>query len=94
MNTLARKVADRSYALTDTQQVAKNAGNLLGQKIWLPRALYAVLPFFYMLSGILALLATLYISAWYWILPHYLLFSAACVHLGIAIYRRRLRNGA
>jgi cytochrome c-type biogenesis protein CcmH/NrfF len=39
-----------------------------------------------------AFLATLYISTWLWLLPHYLLFSAACLHLGILILRRRKRT--
>ena len=59
------------------------------RKIWLPKALYRALPAFYILSGILALLATIYISAWFWVLPHYLLFSAACIHMGLLIVRRR-----
>ena len=92
MNSLASKVADQSCTLTDTQQVTANAGKLLGHRIWLPKVLYAALPVFYIVSGLLALVATLYISAWFWVLPHYLIFSAACVHLGTAIYRRRRRT--
>ena len=40
-------------------------------------------------SGIASLVATLYIGHWFWVLPHYLLFAAACLHMGIMIYRRR-----
>ena len=62
------------------------------RKIWLPKLIYDALPYFYLASGVLAFLATLYISEWFWVLPHYLLFSAACLHLGVFVYRRRHRH--
>ena len=77
--------------LSETQQVTHKAGTLLSQKIWIPKLLYAALPYFYLVSGIGALIATLYIGSWIWILPHYLLFSAVCLHMGLLIYRRRGR---
>lgn len=62
------------------------------RKIWLPKLLYDALPYFYLVAGVTAFLTTLYISEWFWVLPYYLLFSAACLHLGIYIvYRRRRR---
>lgn len=76
-------------ALSETQQVTRSAGKLATKKIWLPKLLYDTLPYFYLMSGFAAFFATLYISEWFWVLPHYLLFSAACIHLGVAIYRRR-----
>jgi hypothetical protein len=91
MALLAGRSADNSSELTDPQQAVSRAGRLLARKIWLPRFLYAILPWFYVGSGLLALLATVYISDWYWILPHYLLFSAGCLHLGVAVRRRRRR---
>jgi membrane protein implicated in regulation of membrane protease activity len=81
----------KSGSLTDTQEVARNAGSLVSRKIWLPKALYDTLPYFYLVAGIAAFLATLYISNWLWVLPHYLLFSAACLHLGVLVLRRRKR---
>ena len=63
--------------------------SLLQRKIWLPRLLYDALPYFYFTAGFSAFFATLYINEWFWVLPHYLLFSAACIHLAIVIYRRR-----
>lgn len=77
--------------LSETQQVTHKTGTLLSQKIWIPKLLYAALPYFYLVSGIGALIATLYIGSWIWILPHYLLFSAVCLHMGLLIYRRRAR---
>jgi hypothetical protein len=81
--------ANRPVALSETQQMTRDTGSLLAKKIWLPKFLYAVLPFFYLISGVAALVATLYIDRWTWVLPHYLLFSAACLHMGVLIYRRR-----
>jgi len=81
--------AGKATALSDTQQATRRTGNLASKKIWLPKLFYDGLPYFYLASGIAALLATLYISEWFWVLPHYLLFSAACFHLGLAVYRRR-----
>ena len=85
--------AGKSATLSDTQQVTQQTGRFLGRKIWLPKLLYDSLPYLYLTSGFLAFFATLYISAWFWILPHYLLFSVACVHLGVLVYRRRRRRG-
>jgi len=61
----------------------------LGRRVWLPRLLYDSLPYFYLIAGFSAFFATLYINYWFWVVPHYVLFSAACVHLGIVIYGRR-----
>ena len=67
------------------------SGALGSRKIWLPRLLYEALPWFYLFAGFAALAATLYIRQWFWVLPHYLLFSAVCIHLGLSVYRRRKR---
>jgi len=80
---------------TDLRDKAASSGNSkrgIARRVWLPKLIYDALPYFYLASGIAAFLATLYISEWFWVLPHYLLFSAACVHLGIIIYRRRHRR--
>ena len=69
----------------------QRSGSLLTRKIWLPRIVYDCLPYFYLTAGFAAFFATLYISEWFWVLPHYLLFSAACVHLAFAVYGRRRR---
>lgn len=82
-------VTSKTPDLSRTQLLSREAGQFLSRRIWLPKSLYRVLPAFYLLAGIAALFATIYISAWFWVLPHYLLFSAACVHLGVVIFRRR-----
>lgn len=83
--------AGKAPPLSETQEVVRHTGNLFSRKIWLPKLLYNSLPYFYLLAGFGAFVATLYISEWFWVLPHYLLFSAACIHLGILVYRRRQR---
>lgn len=79
-------------ALTSTQMLVMKAGQVAGRKVWLPRVIYDGLPYFYLAAGFAAFFATLYISDWFWVLPHYLLFSAACVHLAFAVSRMR-RSG-
>jgi hypothetical protein len=86
------KVDPQHLNLTATQEVSRQAGNLMTRKIWLPRLLYDLLPYFYLTAGFAAFFATLYISEWFWVLPHYLLFSAACLHLAYAVYQRRKRS--
>jgi hypothetical protein len=81
--------AGKPLALSETQQITRRTGRIVSRKIWLPKLLYDALPYFYLTSGFVAFFATLYISEWFWILPHYLLFSAACTHLGVMVYRRR-----
>ena len=78
--------------LSETQRQPRESSKFLSRKIWLPRFLYELLPYFYVTAGFAAFLATLYVSEWFWVLPHYLLFSLACVHLGVFVYRRRRRS--
>ncbi len=85
-------VAGKPAELTDTQEMTRDTGRLISKKIWLPKLLYDALPYFYLASGFAAFFATLYISEWFWLLPHYILFSAACIHLGVVVYWRRRRQ--
>ena len=85
LSNAARKPA----AVGETKEVSRNADNPISRKIWLPKMLYDSLPYFYLTAGFAAFFATLYISEWFWVLPHYLLFSAACMHLGVFVIRRR-----
>jgi len=84
--------AGKATNLTETTDEAPEKTSVVARKIWLPKLLYDALPYFYLASGIAAFLATLYINEWFWVLPHYLLFSAACLHLGFFVYRRRHRS--
>ena len=85
------RTADNKIDLSATQELTRRAEKLATRKIWLPKLVYDALPWFYLSAGCAALFATLYISEWFWVLPHYLLFSAACLHLAFAVYRRRRR---
>jgi len=85
---LSKSAADQGN-LTAPEIISRRARNLALRKIWLPKLLYDSLPYFYLTAGFAAFFATIYISDWFWILPHYLLFSGACIHFGIAVYRRR-----
>ena len=84
--------ASKPSHLSDTQQVTRNTGKLMSRKIWLPKALYNALPCFYLVSGVAAILTTLYINSWFWVLPHYLIFAAACLHMGLLVFKRRRRQ--
>ena len=84
----------KRVSLSRSQRESRRTDSLLWRKIWLPKLLYELLPYFYIAAGFAAFLATLYIGEWFWVLPHYLLFSIACVHLGIFVYRRRSRDAA
>ena len=86
---MTTKVAPERMDLSATQEVSRRAGNLLTRKIWLPRIVYDALPYFYMTASFAAFFATLYISDWFWVLPHYLLFSAAICHLAFAVINKR-----
>ncbi len=86
------KAAPNRMDLSATQVVTRSAGRFASRKIWLPKILYDCLPYFYLTAGFAAFFATLYISDWFWVLPHYLLFSAACLHMSYAVYRHRKRS--
>ena len=85
LSTAARKATTRT---NERRRGRKNSG-LASRRIWLPKLIYDVLPYFYLASGLAAVFATLYVTDWFWILPHYLLFSFICFHLGVIVYRRR-----
>ena len=68
LSTATRKEAP----LTETREGKYNSDKIVSRKIWLPKLLYDALPYFYLVSGIVAFFATLYISEWFWVLPHYL----------------------
>jgi hypothetical protein len=87
LTTTAGKAPD------DREVSVRRNGALASRKIWLPKLLYNALPWFYLVAGFGAFAATLYINQWFWLLPHYLLFSAACIHLGLFVYRRRRHRG-
>lgn len=83
------RTADEPVELSPFKNLSLSAGRIATRKVWLPKVIYNALPYFYFFAGIAAFLATLYISEWFWVLPHYLLFAVACLHLSFAIFRKR-----
>jgi hypothetical protein len=83
--------AGKAAIHTAPRQARYKKSRLVGRKIWLPKLLYDALPYFYLGSGLSAFFATIYITEWFWVVPHYALFSFVCFHLGILVYRRRHR---
>lgn len=75
-------------------EARRRSGSLLTRKIWLPKLVYDGLPWFYLAAGAAALFATLHINEWFWVVPHYVLFSAACVHLAVHVLRKRRRRAS
>lgn len=84
----------KSVSYAEDRAVRQHGTSLISRKIWLPKLIYNGLPWFYVASGLAAFLATLYINQWFWILPHYVLFSVGCVHLGLLVYRRRRQHAS
>lgn len=67
--------------------------SIASRRVWLPRLIYDSLPVFYLASGLAAFFATLYVSDWFWVLPHYVLFSGLCIHFSVIVYcRRRMKK--
>ena len=81
--------APKQVDLSATQNLTRSLEKLATKKIWLPKLLYDSLPYFYLAAGLAAFFAALYVSEWFWVVPHYILFSAGCLHLAFAVYRRR-----
>ncbi len=88
---MAGSVAGNSTGL-EHKASSPRTRHLINRKIWLPKLIYNALPSFYIAAAIAALLATLYIGDWYWLVPHSLLVSAACVHLALFVLIRRHRG--
>jgi len=68
---------------------------LLFRKLWLPRIVYEMLPYIYMVAGGGALYAATQLGDWRWVLPYAVLLGLICLHagLGIAALRYRFRKG-
>jgi hypothetical protein len=86
---MSLRAAPKQVDPSATQNLTRSLEKLATKRIWLPKLLYDSLPYFYLASGLAAFFAALYVSEWFWVVPHYILFSAACLHLAFAVYRRR-----
>jgi hypothetical protein len=86
---MSPRAAPKQIDVTATQNLTRSLEKIATKKIWLPRLLYDSLPWFYLAAGVASFVAALYINEWFWVVPQYVLFSAACLHLSFAVYRRR-----
>jgi hypothetical protein len=86
---MSGNAAGNASQATDYSGVGRNIFAFLRRRIWLPKLIYSAVPYFYVAAGFAALLATFYIAEWFWVLPHYLLFSFASMHIGFIVFRRR-----
>ena len=86
------KADPQQLHLSPTEIPSRRGSSVLAQKVWLPGLIYDSLPYFYLTAGFAAFFATLYISDWFWVLPHYLLFSAACLHFSFVLLDRRRKR--
>jgi hypothetical protein len=64
---------------------------LLLKRIWLPRRLYEALPIIYIISGLVALTAALFLPDRAWIMPWACVFGFAAIHLSLRIAALRHR---
>jgi hypothetical protein len=87
--TMLSTAAGKATTHTNTRHRGREKSRLASRKIWLPKLLYDALPYFYLAAGLAAFFATLYVTEWFWVLPHYVLFSFVCLHLGVVVFRRR-----
>ena len=95
-------VENTSFKLDDQRHSASKAKPLRGQipakltalalqKIWLPHAIYLLIPIFYIFAGVMMLLAALYLPSSGWFLPYAIAMAGIVFHaaitIGIARYR-------
>jgi len=79
--------------LSQTQKLGRWAIKTAKRRIWLPKFIYDLIPWFYLFSGVAALLATMFVDGWLWILPFYVLFAVICLHLAVVVFDLRRKNG-
>ena len=77
-----------------TRRPESRIQRFLLQKIWLPRAIYAALPFLYLSLGTYALWVGFILGRWNELTPYLLLFGAGFVQFGIYVLVRRWRRRA
>ena len=67
---------------------------VLCTRIWLPPAIYAAVPWLYIISGLIALFSALFLPGRTWLIPWGFILGGAAIHLGLGIVslRRRLRR--
>lgn len=84
-----------SYLTTDEQPRQRRSTNrirgVLLRKLWLPRVVYELLPYMYMLLGVGALISAVLTPDWTWVIPYIALVGLICLHAGLGIVALRYR---
>lgn len=88
---MATDAATRPEVTSGENASRRGLRRLLFSRLWLPRPLYAAIPWIYLGSGCGALLGGLFLPDWAWTVPYGLLFGLASLHLGIGIASMRHR---
>lgn len=71
------------------QSIGQSIGRFLQQKIWLPKIMYELVPYFYLTNGFGALWAIVYVTDWFWFLPVSIISAIACFHLAHRVFLLR-----
>ena len=66
-------------------------GRTLLRKLWLPRAVYELIPVFYIILGIAGLFTSTYVLSWTWVMPYAILLACLLLHTGVMISIVRVR---
>ena len=75
-----------------TRRPQSRIQRILLKKIWLPRSIYATLPFLYLALGAYALTVALFLSHWSWLMPYLVLIGVGCVQFGTYVLGLRWRG--
>lgn len=65
--------------------------DFLLRKIWLPKLVYSLLPWLYLLLSVAAAVSALFLEHWSWIVPYMLLLGIGCLHAAVLILTLRWR---
>jgi hypothetical protein len=83
-----------AYHFQLTPQIRKflsDVKRIMLRRIWLPKPLYDAIPAIYLLLGLYASYAALFMEHWSWVVPYFLLLACACLHAGILTAALRMR---
>lgn len=84
-------VSNSASADKNGDKPGKKVRKFLFRKLWLPRAVYEALPYFYILAGLTTLISGIYLPDETWMLPYVVLLGLVCLHAGLAVATLRYR---
>lgn len=71
------------------QGAGQAIGRFLQQRVWLPKIMYELVPYFYLTNGMGALWATVYVTDRFWFLPVCIISATVCLHLAYYVFSLR-----